>query len=110
MILVTKSFPSSKPQGTSSLHCFGSNLVSKSEMKMKPLILKGFFEKSICKLVQDECYSDVFLFQGSIKRRIPTNGVFLINPYFPEAWAGIAALTITDSFSFRLRKLVYCKH
>lgn len=32
-------------------------------------------------------------------------GADLISPYFPEAWTGIAALTITDSVSFGLKNL-----
>ena len=34
---------------------------------------------------------------------------FLIFPFFLKVWAVIAGLTITDSSSFRLIKLVYCR-
>ena len=37
--------PTSKAQQTSSLDDLGSDLVPTAEMKLEPLILKGFFEK-----------------------------------------------------------------
>ena len=36
-------------------------------MKLEPLILKGFFDRSICKLAQDECYPNANLRQGPNK-------------------------------------------
>ena len=33
----------------------------------------------------------------------------LISPCFPEAWTGIAVLTITDFLLFRIKKSVYCR-
>ena len=33
----------------------------------------------------------------------------LMPPFFLEVWAAITVLTITDSLSLRLRKLVYCR-
>ena len=55
-------------------------------MKLQPLIFKGFFEKSICKLNRGEYYTDVTLRhgpneQGSLER----TGAALISPCFPEA-------------------------
>ena len=38
----TKEHPSFKAQKTLSLDCLGPNLVLTAEMKLKPLILKGF--------------------------------------------------------------------
>ena len=53
---VTKKQPSSKVQDTSSANCLGLDLVPAAQMNLKVLILKSFFERSICKLPQDECY------------------------------------------------------
>ena len=44
---------------TLSSDCLGSHLVPTAEIKLEPLIFKGFFEKSICKWDQDEYWSDI---------------------------------------------------
>ena len=55
-------------------------------MKLEPLILKGFFKKSICKLAQDEFYTDVILRQEFNECKIlVSNGKVLISPGFLEA-------------------------
>ena len=35
---------------------------------------------------------------------------FLISPFFLKVWTAITGLTITDSLSLRLRKVVYCRY
>ena len=47
-------------QEFSSSEYLWSKLVHAAEMKIVPLILKGFLEKSISKLVQDECFLSLF--------------------------------------------------
>ena len=42
---------------------------------------------------------------GSLVRRDTS----LISPFFLKVWTVITGLTITDSLSYRLRKLVYCR-
>ena len=66
-----------------------------TEMDLELLISKSFFEKSLCKLAQDECYQ----WRVSLVR----TGAALISSYFPEEETGIAALTITNFLSLRLR-------
>ena len=38
------------------------------------------------------------------------NDTILISPFFLKAWTVMTGLTITNSLSLRLRKLVYCKY
>lgn len=55
-------------------------------MKLKPLILKAFFDKSICELAQDECYPNANLHQGpNESERLPVrSGDPLISSFFPK--------------------------
>lgn len=53
---ITKKQPFSKAQETSFSFCFVWDLSPKAKVKLQPQILKGFFEKIICNLAQDECY------------------------------------------------------
>ena len=46
--------------------------------------------------------------QIRVKNRI-ISGAAGNYPCFPEDWTATAALTIIDSLSFRVRKVVYCK-
>lgn len=63
-----KKHPSSKFQENLSSHCLESDLAFTAVMKLEPLILKRFFQKSIFRLGQEECCSDVTLSQGPSER------------------------------------------
>ena len=65
---VTKKHSSSKVQEPSSSDCLVSDLILTAEIKSEPIVLKGFFKKSILKLAQNECYPDVTLGQRSNER------------------------------------------
>lgn len=80
-------------------------------MKLKPMILKSFFEKSIFKLAQDQCNPDFTIFQGHNERRsLLRPSTVLISRCFSETWTRVTALPITDSLSARLNKFAYCKY
>ena len=66
-------------QNISSSDCLESDSVPTVKIKLGPLILKGFFKKSICKVARDECYSDFFLCW-------PTAGKFYENGTYSQAY------------------------
>lgn len=77
-----------------------------SPIKLEPLILKIFFEKSIWKLAPDDCYLDVTLRQGPNEREsLVSIGAALICPYFPEPWKRVARLKITDSLLLQTHEI-----
>ena len=55
-------------------------------------------------MAQDECYPDVTLRQWpNQQKNLTKTGTTFLPPYFPKAWTGTTALTITDSLVFRLK-------
>ena len=93
------------------LRLFWNRFRSHSRNESESTTFKSFFFKtSIFKLAQDECQLNVTLRQGPNEREsLARTGAALIFTSFPEVLTGITALAITDSFSLRLRKLMYCK-
>ena len=105
---VTKRQLYSKGQETSSSGCLGSDLVPAADMKLEPLILKGFFKKSICKLAQDECYPDVTCVKGPLSEGFLWGLALLLSlpPCFSEAWAHNHWFLITQTQKISLMQVV----
>ena len=101
---VIQKHPPSKAQETLSSDFIDSDKVPTADIKLEPLLLRGFFEKIGSRWI----LLWVALRQGPIKVwNLVRTATALISPCFQKAWTGIKGIRITADFSNRLRKLVY---